>query len=137
MQIPIAALKDIRNGNDYVNADGVRIPNERLTTPADPSVSYAYCSDTMMNKKVAAAVAGVDTIYHEATYDDSMAEKARQRGHSTASQAARIARLAGAKQLIIGHFSKRYKSEDLLLEQARQVFPNTIAANEGLKIDLL
>lgn len=137
LNIPIAALKDIRNGNDYVNADGVRIPNERLTTPADPSVSYAYCSDTMMNKKVAAAVAGVDTIYHEATYDDSMAEKARQRGHSTASQAARIARLAGAKQLIIGHFSKRYKSEDLLLEQARQVFPNTIAANEGLKIDLL
>lgn len=112
------------------------IPNALLTSPADPSVSYAYCSDTMMDPRVAADISGVDTVYHEATYDGSMADRARERGHSTARQAAEIALQAGARRLIIGHFSKRYNSEELLLREAGEVFPDVILANEGLKVDL-
>lgn len=113
------------------------IPNEALTTPADPVMSYTYCSDTVYNERVARAVEGVHTIYHEATYTDEYRDKARARGHSTAAEAARIARLAGARQLVLGHFSKRYESEMNHLEEAQAIFPNTLIAYEGLKLDLL
>lgn len=135
--VPVRALHGIKHGDDFVTEDGVTVPNQRLTRPGEPAMSYAYCSDTMFDARVAEAVKGVDTIYHESTYDDSLAAKARDRGHSTASEAARIASMAGANRLIIGHYSKRYLSEAELLEQAKAQFPNTIAANEGLKIDLL
>lgn len=135
--IPIADLHAIRQGADWTAPDGRVIANERLTTEADPSVSYAYCSDTMFSPEVAEAVKGVDVIYHEATYDDSLAEQARRRGHSTAREAGRIARMAGAKRLIIGHYSNRYTSTELLLRQAREEFDNVTAADEGMKIDLL
>lgn len=135
--IPIADLHAIKQGADWTAPDGRVIANERLTTAPDPSVSYAYCSDTMFSPAVAEAVKGVDVIYHEATYDDSLAEQARRRGHSTAREAGKIARMAGAKRLIIGHYSNRYTSTELLLRQAREEFENVTAADEGMKIDLL
>lgn len=135
--IPVKQLHGLKQGEDFVTADGITIPNDRLTTPADPSVSYAYCSDTMFDPRVAEAVKGVDAIYHEATYDDEFAAKARERGHSTAREAGKIAAAAGASRLILGHFSKRYLSDDNHLNQAREEFPNVTIANEGLKIDLL
>lgn len=135
--IPVSQLQAIKNGADYVKPDGTVVPNDRLTTPADPSVSYAYCSDTMYDKRVARDVAGVDTIYHEATYHSSLEATACERGHSTSLQAAVTARDAGASRLIIGHFSKRYvQGEQPLLEEAVAVFPSTVLANEGLRIDL-
>ena len=76
-------------------------------------------------------------MYHEATYADDLADMAVARGHSTARQAAEIARQAGVSRLVLGHYSKRYLDEDVLLAQARSVFPNTIAAREGMKIELL
>ena len=81
-------------------------------------------------------VEGVDWLYHEATYDDSLRLKAHKRYHSTALEAATVAREAHVKQLIIGHFSKRYTDDTLLLDEARSVFPDTRLANEGLVIDL-
>lgn len=135
--IPVSQLHGIKEGNDFVKPDGTVIENARITTDADKAVSYAYCSDTLFDERVAEAVKGVDTIYHEATYDDDMLEQARQRGHSTARQAGIIARLAGARQLVIGHYSKRYITPDILVKQASEEFANVIAANEGLKIDLL
>lgn len=137
LNIPVWQLKSIKEGADWVKDDGTIIPNSHLTTEAEPSVSYAYCSDTMFDRRVAESVKGVDTIYHEATYDNSLEQKARERGHSTARQAAEIAKLSGAKRLIIGHFSKRYNSEDILLDEAKEVFPNVVLANEGLRIDLI
>ena len=134
--VPVSQLKAIKEGADFVKDDGTVIPNAMLTTDADPSVSYAYCSDTMMDPRVAEDVKGVDTIYHEATYDDSLETQARERGHSTARQAGKIAAMAGAKRLIIGHFSKRYNSEEILLREASEEFPEVIVANEGLRIDL-
>ena len=116
--------------------EGIVIPNDQLTTPADPAISYAYCSDTKFSKRVIKSVEGVDWLYHEATYDDSLRVKAHNRYHSTALEAAIVAREAGVRQLIIGHFSKRYTDETVLLDEARGVFPATRLANEGLVIDL-
>ena len=106
LQIPMAQLPLIKDGADYVKPDGTVVPNELITTDADPQMSYAYCSDTMFNTKVAECVEGVDTLYHESTYLDDKLVKAGPRGHSTASQAGRIATLAGARRLILGHYSK-------------------------------
>lgn len=136
LEIPVRELAGIKAGADFVRADGTVFTNDRLTTPADPSASYAYCSDTMFNPAVAESVRGVDLLYHEATYGDELAVNGAERGHSTASEAAEIARLAGAKRLLIGHYSSRYNDTDELLQQARAVFPDTIAATEGMKIDL-
>ncbi len=129
--VPIRQYQAIKGGADFVTDDGRVIPNEWLTLPADAAVSYAYCSDTVYDERVAAAVEGVDTIYHEATYTDEYADKARSRGHSTAAEAARIARLAGANRLVLGHFSKRYIDEAKHLDEAKEIFPNTIIAYEG------
>lgn len=107
------------------------IPPQRPgAVPVAPR-SYAYCSDTIRSRAVARAVAGVTTLYHEATYADAEEVHAAPRGHSTARQAAQIAAEAGVGKLIIGHYSKRYETTDTLLEQAREVFPDTFAANEG------
>ena len=135
--VPIKELHGIKNGADFITPEGKIVENARLTTDADPSVSYAYCSDTMYNPKVAESVKGVDVIYHEATYDDAEQKKAVERGHSTAREAGRIAAAAGASKLILGHFSKRYKNENTHLAQAQEEFPDVVVANEGMKIDLL
>ncbi len=102
-------------------------------------MSYAYCSDTIFDPRVARAVAGVDTIYHEATYAEADAAKARRpRGHSTAAQAGKTAAQAGARRLILGHFSKRYLTEEPMIHEAAQFFSGEItAADEGMKINLL
>lgn len=135
-KVPVAMMHSIKEGADFVLPDGTVVANKRLTTPAKPAYSYAYCSDTVYNPLVAEAVKGVDVVYHEATYTDGDAEKARQRGHSTAGEAAKIALEAGAKKLIIGHYSKSYADESGHIADARSIFPDTIAANEGLTIDI-
>jgi ribonuclease Z len=112
------------------------IENARLTTDADPSMSYAYCSDTMFDTRVAESVRGVHTLYHEATYVSDLEQQARRRAHSTARQAAEIAKMAGAKRLILGHYSKRYNDMEQHVNEARAVFENTIAGDEGMVIAL-
>lgn len=137
-EVPHYRVPEIRAGADFVKPDGTVIANRLLTTDADPVMSYAYCSDTVFDPRVVRAVEGVDTLYHEATYADVDAPKARPRGHSTAREAGRAAAMAGAKRLILGHFSKRYFSEEMMVEEARQEFTGeVIAANEGMKIKLL
>ncbi len=135
--VPIAMRAGIKAGADFVTPDGRVIANGRLTRPADPSVSYAYISDTAWCPSIIPAIEGVDLLYHEATYTEESAAKAAQRYHSTARQAAMIAREAGVKRLLLGHYSKSYLNEDGHLAEARQIFPNTLTANEGTRIDLL
>lgn len=135
-EVPISQMKAIKAGADFVTADGVVIPNARLTSDPDPVSSYAYCSDTMPTRRVVDAVTGVTLLYHEATYDQSLSHQARERGHSTAHEAAEIALAAGVGELMIGHFSKRYDTEEKLLEEAREIFPRTILANEGMKVQV-
>ncbi len=135
--VPHWAMNSLRQGQDYVSADGVIVPNEQLTTDADPSVSYAYCSDTRPSARVAEAIGGVDWLYHEATYGDECQKQAHARYHSTAREAAQVALDAGVKHLILGHFSSRYSTETPLLQQAQEVFADTRLAHEGMVVDLL
>lgn len=134
--IPTYLLNDIRSGKDYITSDGKIIPNEILTRPADPSISYAYCSDTTYSKKVIEAVTGVDWLYHEATYADDKFKTARLRGHSTAREAATVAKEAGVKHLILGHYSSQYHDNTRFRTEAMEVFPDVTLAREGLKLDL-
>ena len=134
--IPAYMRQAIKDGADYTTPEGETIPNSRLTKDADPSRSYAYCSDTAPcdNRE---ALEGVDLLYHEATFADSEKERAAQTFHSTARQAAQAASDAGAKRLLIGHYSSRYDTPETLLKEAREIHPATIAANEGdiIRID--
>lgn len=134
--VPHYLMNDIRAGADFVKEDGQVIPNSYLTKAPDPEASYAYCSDTAFSPDIAEAVRGVNVLYHEATYGQEDEYKAAPRGHSTAVQAARTALEAGAEKLIIGHYSKVIHDEEALADQARTIFPNTIAAREGLVVDI-
>ena len=134
--VPVSQMKAIKEGADFINEDGKTIPNAMLTTPADRSYTYAYCSDTVYTPALAKIVEEADLLYHEATYADDAADKARARGHSTASEAARIASLAHVRRLVIGHYSKAYNTEERHLSEARRIFPDTMAANEGMTIPI-
>jgi ribonuclease Z len=108
------------------------IPNDRLTTPPDPARSYAFCSDTKYIPTLHEQLKGVNVLYHEATYADDYADRTVLYGHSTAAQAAQVARDAGVGTLLIGHYSQRYKDEKMLLSEAQAVFPNTVLSEERL-----
>ena len=95
-----------------------------LTTPPDASVSYAFCSDTRYLESVIPIIEGVDLLYHEATFLDDLKELAKHTGHSTAVEAAEIAKKAKVKKLILGHFSNRYTDYSVFLEEAKTVFEN-------------
>ena len=135
-KVPVFELNRIKNGEDYVTPDGTVVPNHRLTTPSDEPRSYAYCSDTICLPNIVEQIKGVDLLFHEATFLQADAARAKETFHTTAQQAAEIANNAMAKQLVIGHFSARYEDESLLLEEAQQIFPNTVLAKENLKITL-
>lgn len=131
-KVPTYLRPGLRDGNDFITSEGEVIPNSRLTTDADPSRSYAYCSDTLPCPENSELIKNVDLLYHEATFAESEKVRARQTFHSTAAQAAKFALLADAKQLVIGHYSSRYTNESILLEEAKEIFPNTRLANEGI-----
>lgn len=135
-QIPISQINNIKAGMDWTTPDGELIPNHLLTTPPDPIRSYAYCTDTSYSIQLADMLKDTTCIYHEATFADEHSILAKKTYHCTASQAAEIARAAHAQRLILGHFSSRYKSEETLLQEAQQIFPNTILAEDGMRITL-
>lgn len=135
-KVPVYMMNRIKNGEDFVCEDGTVIPNSRLTTPSDPPRSYAYCSDTAFLPRIAEQVKGVDLLFHEATFTESEKARAKATQHSTAAQAAEIARKAEVKKLMIGHFSARYEDDAIFLDEARKVFENTILANENLCIKI-
>lgn len=130
-KIPTYMRAAIKDGCDFTTPDGETIPNNRLTSDADPSRSYAYCSDTLPCPQNNEYIANVDLLYHEATFAQSEESRAKSTYHSTAREAAGIALAANAKRLIIGHFSSRYTDESVLLDEAREIFPCTELADEG------
>ena len=135
-RVPVYELNRIKNGADYVTPEGEVIPNARLTRPSAAPRRYAYCSDTIYLPSVTEQIKGVDLLFHEATFAEDAAPRAKETFHTTASQAARIARDAEVKKLLIGHFSARYDDEQVLLDEARAVFPNTQLAKETLCISV-
>lgn len=130
-KVPTYMRNGIKEGKDYVMPNGEIIPNNRLTTDADPSRSYAYCSDTLPCHEIIDIIRDVNLLYHESTFANDNKERAVSTFHSTAQQAAEIAKAANAKELIIGHFSSRYTDESILLTEASKIFPNTKLAMEG------
>jgi ribonuclease Z len=127
-----AQLKILKNGQDVFDTSGKLLyKNSDFTLPPHPSYSYAYCSDTAYSLDLVNLIKGVDVIYHEATFETADAAKARETQHSTAAEAADIALKAGAKKLLLGHFSARYRELHTLLAEARAVFPATELATEG------
>ena len=132
--IPISQINNVKAGLDYVMPNGQIIKNEELTTPPSTARSFAYCSDTVFRPEIAEMMKGVDLLYHEATFAESEKQLCSKVYHSTAKQAAEIARLAGAKQLMLGHYSSRYNDEAILQKEAAEVFENTILAKEGLVV---
>ena len=135
-KVPVFELNRIKNGEDYITPDGTVVPNHKLTIPSDPARSYAYCSDTICQKSIIPQIKGVDLLFHEGTFAQSEAARAKETFHTTAMQAAEIARDAEVKQLVIGHFSARYEDESVLLKEAQSIFPNTLLAKENLRITL-
>ncbi len=133
--IPFADIPAIKAGADWITHQGQPVPNAELTTDPKPPASYAFCSDTAPSDRVAECVRGVDLLYHEATFLNEHAMEAGLSYHSTAAQAAQIAQKAGVKQLLLGHVSARYKTLDQHLTEAREVFAETIAAEEGKRIE--
>lgn len=129
--IGIEDMVKIKNGADHVTSDGTVIPNSELTLKPWHSRSYAYISDTGYMASIADLIEGVDLLYHEATFLERDKVLAKQTLHSTARQAAEIAKKAGVGKLLIGHFSTRYKFDDEFLEEAREVFKETVSVNDG------
>lgn len=135
-QIPISQINNIKAGADYTTDEGEVIPNSRLVEPADEPRSYAYCSDTRYIPTLHQQIKGVSTLYHESTYGEDNLLKAEKYSHSTARQAALVARDAGVGKLILGHYSSRYEDEQVLLKEAQEVFPNSFLSDENTVFDV-
>ncbi len=132
LDIPAVYYERLKKGDDYEMKDGTIIKNEDLTFPNTPPSSYAYCADTIYDLSIVDKIKNVSMIYHETTYLKDLHERAADRFHSTTIQAADIAQKANTKKLLIGHFSSKYESIDAFLHEAREVFPNTDLAIEGV-----
>lgn len=133
LQIPIARLESLKMGDNYTTPEGMVIPNAELTSSPLPPRKYAYCSDTSYNPDIVPQLKGADLIYHESTFMEDMRNRAEQTMHSTAKDAAAIAKDAEAKRLLLGHYSARYKNLEPLLDEARIIFPQSHLAVEGEK----
>jgi ribonuclease Z len=131
-EIPANFYDRLKNGEDYERKDGVVIRNETVTLPADPGKKYAFCADTKYDESLIPHIQGADMIYHETTYLDNLRERAESRFHSTTKQAALIAQKANVKKLLIGHFSSKYDTLEEFEAEAKEVFPNTELALEGV-----
>ena len=134
--IPRSQVGNIKAGADWVTPDGDVIPNSRLVRPADAPRSYAYLSDTRYLPQLHEQLKGVNTLYHESTYGDDHLPQAEKYCHSTARQAAMVAKAAGVGKLLLGHYSSRYDDEQVLLREAKEVFENTFLTNEMDIIDV-
>ena len=133
------SIKDIlklKNGEDFTSHDGSIIPNKQLTDDPILPKSYAFCTDTKTTESILPIINGVTVLYHESTFLDKDAKLAKSTYHSTAVQAAQTALKASAQKLIIGHFSSRYKTDDIFVTEAKAIFPNTIMAEDGLTIQI-
>lgn len=135
--VPHTFMKNLKMGEDFVQNDGNLVNNELLTEDPPPSNSYAYCSDTKYNESILPLIAKATLLYHEATFLEESKDKAQLRFHSTTKEAATIALKAQVGQLIIGHYSAKYKDLNPLLNEVREVFPNAVLAIEGKTYEIV
>ncbi len=131
-EIPAIFYDRLKDGEDYTRKDGNMIKNDLVTEAAEPGKKYVFCADTKYDETLIPHINGADMIYHETTYLDHLRERAEDRFHSTTKQAAELAKKAGVKKLLIGHFSSKYDTLEEFEAEAREVFPNTELALEGV-----
>lgn len=135
-KVPVSWLQYIKKGEDYVDENGLVVPNSALTCQKHLPRRYAFCTDTSYVPELSEIFENVDVLYHEATYDSRYEKRANETFHSTAAQAANMANSSRVGQLIIGHFSARYKDVTVLHDEAKSIFPNTLIAEEGMVISI-
>ena len=135
--LTIAEISMLKKGHDVKRKNEELISCSEVTLEPRKPVSYAFCSDTEYFPKLSSYVKGVDLLYHEATFGDDNVALAKKTRHSTARDAATVARDAGVQRLLLGHFSARYRSTAGLEEEARQVFANSESAREGITYDIV
>ncbi|MBT8188781.1 MAG: ribonuclease Z, partial [Bacteroidia bacterium] len=135
-KLSIEQIKSVKSGEDLL-IDEMTIDNRQLTYPNPVPRSYAYCADSIYEESLLNYISGVHTLYFETTYLDDMKEQARERGHCTARQAGELARKAGVKTLITGHYSSRYKDLNPILEEAKSEFENVILGQDGLVVEIV
>lgn len=131
LNISFADILNLKAGKDVHNLTGQLIKNAEATLEPAPSRSYAYCSDTRYFSELAENIKAVDVVYHESTFLESEAVRAAATFHSTAKQAAALAKLAGAKKLILGHYSARYRNLEEFEREAKEIFDEVVLAEEG------
>ncbi len=134
--VPVVLYHALKRGEDITLEDGRVLQNKELTRERAKPRSYAYCSDTRYNLKVAEAVKEVDLLYHEATFLHALIDRAEKTAHSTALEAGKIAAMAKVGKLLIGHYSVRYNDLEPLLTEARSEFPETQLSEEGMTISV-
>jgi len=131
-EIEICDYQNLKNGKDYVLKNGQIIKNKNLTFDPIKPKSYAFCSDTMYKPEITSIIKDVDILYHESTFLKDKESLCETTMHSTAEQAAKIAKLSNTKQLVLGHYSSRYKNLELFIDEAKPIFKNVELANEGI-----
>lgn len=129
-------FQNIKNGKDIILENGTTIANSELTFDPEKPKSYAFCSDTIYNESIIPIIKNVDFLYHETTFLESESELAKKTMHSTAQEAAKIAKLANCNQLILGHYSTRYESIEFFKQEAQTIFENVLLANDGKVFEL-
>ena len=134
-KIPNDKIDAIKDRAHYVNENNQTLDNTELTSINSNLHSYAYCSDTRFSSRIIPIISNVDVLYHEATFSEKLATRAIETGHSTTKEAANIAKEANVKNLLIGHYSKRYKDLNILLEESKQYFNNSFLTKEGNVFD--
>tara|TARA_R110000737_G_scaffold353212_1_gene403167 strand:+ start:3592 stop:4497 length:906 start_codon:yes stop_codon:yes gene_type:complete len=130
-----AYYHNIKNGKNITLDNGKVVDNKELTFDPPAPKSYAFCSDTIYDESLAAKIKDVDILYHESTFLESEVDLATKTKHATAKQAAKVAKDANVKTLVLGHYSTRYKSIELFKEEASTVFPNVLLADDGKTFD--
>jgi len=121
----------LKQGKDVSNDRGERIDHRQVTSDPEPTRSYAFCSDTVYHPPLAEHIQGVTALYHESTFLESHRHLCEKTKHSTALEAARIAKMAGVETLILGHYSGRYKNLEMFRTEASKIFPNVRLARDG------
>ncbi|EAQ40971.1 ribonuclease Z [Polaribacter sp. MED152] len=135
-EIGRADYLNIKAGKDITLTSGEIVPNDELTLPPKKALSYAFCSDTIFKPDIVPIIKEVDLLYHEATFLADREDLAKKTKHATSKQAAQIAKEANAKQLVVGHYSGRYKDISLFQKEAQEVFKNTELAEPGKKFNI-
>ncbi len=134
--IDVCYYQKIKNGSDITLDDGRTIANSEITFDPPAPKSYAFCSDTVYNEDILPLIKDVDVLYHESTFLDTEMHLCETTMHSTARQAAEIARQANVKRLILGHFSTRYDNIEKFRDEAATVFENVDLADDGKVFEL-